>query len=335
MVAAAWMPHAEARYQAMDNTARRRPQLIGLAVVLAGILIVPFVLIRAAANPETTLPPLRSALERMVSPVLWLDRLSGVIGLVSGTTVVQAISAPLGPAIERSVNVAIATTIVGAIVLGWLQLRSAKTSLWLLGGLMVSLAGFHLVAFPHALQPGFERLWIVLAVARDYRELRSSSTLSPSCGQTGHRVLARHCQRDPAGLDRRVLLSTCEDWRRVLAHLSNGVRRAEGRGVCIYRGRQPGQPVKVVAQECVPVLDAAVPGRARVAIQVEPEPDAAIPVELRRLVRSLDRFLHRHEPTTCVSRAAPRPFGADPVFAARIPLAARSSMSLSTSSAPK
>jgi hypothetical protein len=163
-VAGAWAPHAVDRVRSSSAASRRRAWRAAAVVAVLAVPLVAWLLMRIAANPETPLPPVRVALERLVSPVLWAARAWDALGLVSGVTTASYIAGPLPPLAARAIP-ALWAMVCGACVLaGWRALRSARHAGWLLAGTAASFAAFHIVAGPSAMQAGFERYALSLYV---------------------------------------------------------------------------------------------------------------------------------------------------------------------------
>lgn len=164
MVGAAWLPHATKHYALMDDKARRQARIVGLLVLVVAIPSALIVLAKAAGNPDTPLPSMRVAFHRVVSPSEWFARLSGILGLLSGTTAIRDITRPLSPAVIVSANAAIGSLMVVAFTIGWPRTRASKVSVAVLAGCLASFATLHVIAFPNALEPGFERYGLSLLV---------------------------------------------------------------------------------------------------------------------------------------------------------------------------
>ena len=164
VIAAAWAPHAIDRYR--QSTARKRALLMGLGIagVIVAIPLGIWALVRVANNPDTPLPSLTMAIERMFSPLMWLGRLWGAMGLLSGTTTATYIGGPLPWAFGAAIATIAAVILVSAILFGWSAFRARRHATWLLCGVAVAMAGFHVVAVPAAFQPGFERYALFLLV---------------------------------------------------------------------------------------------------------------------------------------------------------------------------
>jgi len=163
-VAGAWAPHGVNWLSALPATARRRVWRAGIAMVILAAPAIAWLLMRIAANPDTPLPPVRVALERLVSPVQWADRAWDALGLVSGVTTASYIAGPLPPAAARVIPAVWALVLGFAMFTGWRPLRSARHATWLLAGTAVAFAAFHVVAGPAAMQAGFERYALALFV---------------------------------------------------------------------------------------------------------------------------------------------------------------------------
>jgi hypothetical protein len=162
VVLAAFAPHAMRRYRAASDTQRSRLIQAAVAGIVIAIPIGSWALIRIAGNPETPLPSIGMAIDRIVSPSLWLDRAWGAMGLLSGVTAAIDVS---GPMTAAGLATGLATVMVlAAIVAGWNGVRSQPFVASLFAGTAASFAVFHIVAIPGAFQPGLERYALFLFV---------------------------------------------------------------------------------------------------------------------------------------------------------------------------
>jgi hypothetical protein len=164
MVAAAWAPHAIGRYRQATDTQRARLARVAIAGAIVAIPVGVWALLRIAANPETPLPSIRMVIERVFSPAMWIGRAWGVAGLVSGITSAVYVGGPPPPASVNGATAVGAAALLLPIVLGWRAFRAHTHGSWLLAGLLVTFAGFHVVAVPGALDPGLERYALFLIV---------------------------------------------------------------------------------------------------------------------------------------------------------------------------
>ena len=175
VIAGAWAPHAIARYRQATDDHRARLGRIAAAGVIVAIPIGVWALIRVAANPETPLPSVSMVIDRTFSPTLWISRMWGAAGLLSGITSAVYVGGPLSSSVGGGVTAIAAAALLLPVAFGWRAFRAHRHAAWLLAGLAVTFAGFHIVAVPAALNPGLERyalfllvpLVIVTAVALD------------------------------------------------------------------------------------------------------------------------------------------------------------------------
>ncbi len=175
MIAAAWAPHAIARYRRTTDEHRARLARIAVAGVIVAIPIGVWALIRIAANPETPLPSVSMVIDRLLSPALWIGRMWGAAALLSGVTSAVYVAGPLPDAIVNGATTIAAAALLVPVAFGWRAFRNHRHAMWLLAGAVATFAGFHIVAVPAALNPGLERyalfllvpLVIVAAVALD------------------------------------------------------------------------------------------------------------------------------------------------------------------------
>ena len=175
MVASAWAPHAIKRYRQATDTQRARLARFAMAGAIVAIPVGAWALLRIAANPETPLPSISMVLERVFSPAMWISRAWGAAGLLSGITSAVYVGGPLPSGLVFAATAFGAAALLLPIGLGWRAFRAHAHGVWLLAGLIVTFAGFHIVAVPGALNPGLERyalfllvpLVIVAAVAMD------------------------------------------------------------------------------------------------------------------------------------------------------------------------
>ena len=86
------------------------------------------------------------------------------------------------PGTALTANIAIAAIALAALIVGWRRLRAHRHASWLLAGIVIAFAGFHVVAMDAALSPTSERygvfmlvpLVIAIAVAIDALAQRNS-----------------------------------------------------------------------------------------------------------------------------------------------------------------
>jgi hypothetical protein len=157
VVMMAWGPHAVEHIRRQSPSARRRLQLATTVIAIASLPVAWLILKAVAANPETSLPPLATVMARAFSVQAWGELMLGIAALFSGITTVTSIAGPLPiPAVIIG-NLVAALAITIPIAVGWRAFHSRAHATWLLAGIAGSLAIFHAVAGPSALQPGVER----------------------------------------------------------------------------------------------------------------------------------------------------------------------------------
>jgi hypothetical protein len=192
-VFAAWVPHALARYRKAPASGQRRFLQAAIAAAVLAVPVGAWALIRIANNPATPLPSISMAIERMISPALWIDRAWGAFNLLSGVTSVDYVAGPLSPSAAAAATGIVGLIVAGALVYAVMSGRTHRHTVWLAAGLAASFAGFHIVAVPAAFQPGFERyalflltpMLIVAAVAID-----AAIERGPLAGMTSAVVVA-------------------------------------------------------------------------------------------------------------------------------------------------
>jgi hypothetical protein len=163
-VAAAWAPHAIARYRQATDGQRARLVRAAAASAIIAIPIGVWALVRIAGNPDTPLPSVSMVIDRLFSPALWLGRMWGAAGLLSGITSVVYVGGPLSlPVVEGAAGIGAAALLL-PVAFGRRALRQHRHAVWLLVGVVVTFAGFHVVAVPAALTPGLERYALFLLV---------------------------------------------------------------------------------------------------------------------------------------------------------------------------
>ena len=164
VVAGAWMPHAIDRWRAA--TPERRTQLAGLSI--AGLVVaIPLAIwaaIRVAGNPQTSLPSVSMVIDRVTSPALWAARAWGFVNLASGVSPVLHISGPLSPTAALAANLLTTLIPIAAAIIGFRNLAVHRYARWLIAGLIIAFAGFHVVAMDVALTPTSERYGIFMLV---------------------------------------------------------------------------------------------------------------------------------------------------------------------------
>ena len=164
IVAAAWGPHAVERYRRLSPAAQRRVQYAAGAIALVAVPVGWRLLNNVAANPQTSLPPAATVVARLFSGTAWGELAVGITGLFSGVTTTSFIGGPLPwPAVIIG-NLVAAFALVVPLAIGWRTFRARAHAVWLLAGIIVSLAIFHAVAGPPALQPGLERYALFVLV---------------------------------------------------------------------------------------------------------------------------------------------------------------------------
>ena len=164
VVAAAWAPHAIARYRQATDEYRARLVRIAVAGVIVAIPIGVWALIRIANNPETPLPSVSMVIDRTFSPSMWVGRMWGAAGLLSGITSAVYVGGPLSSTLVAGATAVAAAALILPVVFGWPAFRAHRHAVWLLAGLVITVAGFHIVAIPAALNPGLERYALFLLV---------------------------------------------------------------------------------------------------------------------------------------------------------------------------
>lgn len=164
IVAAAWAPHGIAHWHATTPVVRTRLRWLTLFAILAAIPAGAWLAIHIAANPQTSLPSISMVIDRVTSPALWADRAWGFVNLTSGVSPVLHIAGPLPQAAALAANGVILLVAVGSIVAGWSHLAAHRHARWLLAGIGIAFAGFHVVAMSFALTPTSERYGIFMLV---------------------------------------------------------------------------------------------------------------------------------------------------------------------------
>ena len=103
---------------------------------------------------------------RVLSPAAWMDTGAGFLQLFSGVTSALHFSGPIDPRLAMVSDLIAIAALVLSIAVGWKTLRTARPpwGLWLLGAVGIGLAGYHVVAGPQSLRPGFERYATCLIV---------------------------------------------------------------------------------------------------------------------------------------------------------------------------
>jgi hypothetical protein len=175
IVAAAWAPHAIDRYRAASPATRSWIVRAVIAGAIVALPVMAWLAVRVAANPNTSLPSISMVIERVTSPQLWAARAWGFVALFSGISTAIHIGGPIQPAVANTANVSVALLLLLTIVSGWKALREHRHASWLMAGIVVAFAGFHVVAMDVALSPTSERygmfmlvpIVIVLAIAID------------------------------------------------------------------------------------------------------------------------------------------------------------------------
>lgn len=164
IIAGAWAPHGLDRWQAATPTVRARLSKAALAGAITAFSAAVWVAVRAADNPNTTLPSVHMVVERVTSPARWLHRAGGFVDVLSGASTVAHIAAPLPSQTVIAIGMAIVVLALGGLVAGWPAFVAARTGPWLLGGMIVAFAGFHIVAMDLALEPTLERYGLFMLV---------------------------------------------------------------------------------------------------------------------------------------------------------------------------
>ena len=164
VVAAAWAPHAVTRYRQVDDAQRARFVRVAAACAILAIPVGVWALVKIAGNPETPLPSVSMVIDRMFSPALWLGRMWGAAGLLSGITSAIYVGGPMPAPLVNGATAIAAAALLVALAFGWRAFRNQRHAMWLLAGLIVTFAGFHIVAVPAALSPGLERYALFLLV---------------------------------------------------------------------------------------------------------------------------------------------------------------------------
>jgi hypothetical protein len=175
MVAAAWAPHAVARFKRTGPRDRKRLLIGVVALISVAMPAVIWALVRIAHNPDTSLPSTGMVVERAFSVTLWMGRAWGAVNLVSGVTTAIAIGGPMPGATAVWASAIVSAVLVATLALAMPILRMRAHASWLLAGIAATFAGFHLVAIDAAFNPGLERyamsmlvpLLIVSAIAID------------------------------------------------------------------------------------------------------------------------------------------------------------------------
>jgi 4-amino-4-deoxy-L-arabinose transferase-like glycosyltransferase len=166
IVAAAWGPHGIARYQRLDDRAKRR---LHIGVIALGLIAAPtvlWVLARSAENPNTVLPSVEIVFERVTSVSGWLEVILGMFALFSGVTTGIFIGGPVSSSLWTVAVAGAMLALVVAPIAGWDRFHSNHRSVgpWLAAGIAVSLALVYVVGGPVAVQPAHERYVMFLLV---------------------------------------------------------------------------------------------------------------------------------------------------------------------------
>ena len=238
VVAAAWAPHAVARYRQATDEHRARLVRIAVAGVIIAIPIGVWALIRIAANPETPLPSVSMVIDRMFSPAMWLGRMWGAAGLLSGITSAVYIGGPLSSTVVGGATAIAAAALLLPVAFGWRAFRDHRHALWLLAGLTVTFAGFHIVAVPAALNPGLERYALFLLVPLVIVTAVGHRRVDQHADDPGHADSRGFRDVDVGGADRWVFRSAGDARRRISRDVSNRRERAEAGGVQLHRRQQ-------------------------------------------------------------------------------------------------
>lgn len=164
IVAAAWAPLAIQRWRTSTVIVRARLLRLGIAITVVGIPVVAWVLSRIAANPNTSLPSISMVIDRVTSPELWAARAWGFVNLLSGVSPVAHIAGPLPPAVERGANLFVAGLTLAVLFAGQAAFRAHRHARWLVAGIAIAFAGFHIVAMDVALTPTAERYGLFMLV---------------------------------------------------------------------------------------------------------------------------------------------------------------------------
>ena len=161
VVAAAWAPHGIARYRGLSAARRRKVAQALAAGVLVAVPVGAWGVFQIAANPGTPLPSVGMAIERVLSPSLWLTHAWGATALVSGGTPLHYIAGPLPGLLEAIATASVVIGFVACVAMPehW---RADHHAAWLIAGVALSFAAFHIVAVPAAFHPGFERYALFL-----------------------------------------------------------------------------------------------------------------------------------------------------------------------------
>lgn len=172
VVAAAFAPHAIDRYRAASSQSRRRLQ-VGVVVAMAAALpVVAWFLVRVAANQNTSLPSIAMVIERLTSPSIWVTVGIGVGRMFAGVSSAQHISGPWSPSAIAVVDALTVALVMTSAVLCWLHRVHMR---WVMGGVILALGAFIVIAGPDAVVPQHERyalsflvpLLLVVAVGAD------------------------------------------------------------------------------------------------------------------------------------------------------------------------
>jgi hypothetical protein len=160
----AWAPHGVRWYAAATPSGRRRAALAGAAAVGLLAVATAVVLIQAANNPNTPLPPLSVAIGRVFSVTAWVDLWRGIARMWAGITTASFVagepSAWLTSFAEITGLAALAASLLGR---RWTHVAAHRA--WLLGGIGIGVVMFMLAGGPDPLaRPGYERYAVSLLV---------------------------------------------------------------------------------------------------------------------------------------------------------------------------
>lgn len=164
IVAAAWAPHGLDRWRACSDVTRARLKVVAIVACVAMVPVAAWAAFRVAGNPNTSLPSISMVIDRVTSPSLWANRAWGFVNLLSGVSTVLHISGPLPATASLSANVFIAVIALLTCAIGWPVLRAHRYAPWLLVGMLIAFAGFHVVAMDVALTPTAERYGVFMLV---------------------------------------------------------------------------------------------------------------------------------------------------------------------------
>jgi hypothetical protein len=164
VAAVVWLHHGARHYATLTPPWRVIVRLL-LAVGSGVGLVACFFVARRMAR-SGLLSSSETIVARVLSPASWIETGAAFLRLFSGVTSALDFSGPVDPRLTLAADAVVVAAFVVSIVVCWNGLRTARPawSAWLLGGVGIGLAIYHVVAGPLSLRPGFERYASCLVV---------------------------------------------------------------------------------------------------------------------------------------------------------------------------